>query len=704
MEQDFLTNEEFLEILGNSKMKKVRKYIKKGEYITYYNIPFGFDIETTSTEVEGEKFAFMYLWAIGALIDNKPYITYGRTWKEFEELIDKMKEKLKLSDDLRIVCYIHNQSYEFQFMCKYFEFTEVFATDDRNPISANIKGIEFKDSYILSGLSLEKTAKNLVKHDIKKMVGDLDYNLIRTHETHLSKLELNYQYNDVYIVLCYIDEMIIRYDTVYKIPKTNTGKVRLFCKKKCLGKSSYRYRELMKDLTLTVPIYKQLHSCFMGGFTHASLLHAGKKLENVSSYDFTSSYPYVMLSEKYPMTTAQYIENVSRETFFKMVNNDNLGFMCVAKFTNIRSRITYESYLSENKCKLVGGMLNNGRVMMADECVVNITNIDYDIISNCYTWDKMEISKFYWYKMEYLPKQLVECIIEMYKDKTTLKGVEGMEAEYLLKKGMLNSCYGMSVQAVLRDIIDYDEEWSMRGLTEEEEKEEINKYNQSNKRFLYYPWGVWVTAYARRNLWSGIFAIGDDYVYSDTDSIKLLNVDTHKEYFENYDAEVKQKLEKMCNYHNFSLSELSPKTKEGKEKIIGVWDYEGNYEYFKTLGAKRYMCTMNRINHITVAGLPKKKGMEYIERIAEERGLDVYEVFNDGMMVPDKETGKLTHTYIDKSMSGMITDYLGNSVLCESRSSVHLSSCSFEMSLADEYLDLLQEVDKGRITKEIAEI
>ncbi|MGC7960564.1 hypothetical protein, partial [Salmonella enterica] len=79
--------------------------------------------------------------------------------------------------------------YEFQFMRKYFDWLEdgLFAVDERKPIKALCTyGIEFRDSYILSGFSLENTAKNLTTHKVKKMVGDLDYSLIRTHLTPLT--------------------------------------------------------------------------------------------------------------------------------------------------------------------------------------------------------------------------------------------------------------------------------------------------------------------------------------------------------------------------------------------------------------------------------------------------------------------------------------------------------------------------------------
>ena len=45
----------------------------------------------------------------------------------------------------------------------------------------------------------------------------------------------------------------------------------------------------------------------------------------------------------------------------------------------------------------------------------------------------------------------------------------------------------------------------------------------------------------------------------------------------------------MCEFYNFDLELLAPVTKKGVEKIIGIWDLDGHYKRFKTLGAKRYL-------------------------------------------------------------------------------------------------------------------
>lgn len=108
---------------------------------------------------------------------------------------------------------------------------KVFAIKRRTPITAlTTDGIQFKCSYILSGLSLEKVAENLTQHKIQKLVGDLDYSKIRHSETEIKTSELPYMVNDVRIVVAYIWELMEKEGSITKIPMTATGFVRRHCK------------------------------------------------------------------------------------------------------------------------------------------------------------------------------------------------------------------------------------------------------------------------------------------------------------------------------------------------------------------------------------------------------------------------------------------------------------------------------------------
>ena len=206
---------------------------------TFYNIPAAFDIETSSFYDGEEKCAIMYEWTFGIL----NWVTYGRTWEQLKLLLSCIAGALNLDQDHRLIVYVHNLPYEFQFMRKRFSWTKVFLLDDRKPVYAITDfGVEFRCSLKLSGKSLANTAKDLTKYPCRKMVGDLDYSKIRHSQTPLTPEELKYCENDVRVVLSYIMEKIEQDGNISLIPLTNTGYVRRYCRKACfpeMGENEY---------------------------------------------------------------------------------------------------------------------------------------------------------------------------------------------------------------------------------------------------------------------------------------------------------------------------------------------------------------------------------------------------------------------------------------------------------------------------------
>lgn len=656
----------------------------------YLNCACSFDTETTSTKVNGKKAAFTYFWQF-ALTDD--FYCYGRTWLEFRTLINYISSRLSLNPEHALICYIHNLSFEFQFMRKWFKWESVFAVKDRTPIKAMTEqGIEFRDSYILSGLPLKLVAENLTSHKIKKLVGDLDYNLVRTEVTPVTDKELGYMLNDVVILIYYITEQIEQYDNIAKIPLTNTGRVRLAVKAKAFSKDKrYLTQKQMSMLTLTPELYLKLKQAFAGGFTHANKNYVGKIVKNVQSMDFTSSYPTVLLSSsRYPMSRPLEYNFISKEKFIKDLHNQKLMFFFTVTFENLLTKIDFENYLSKSKCfNAVGLVENNGRVWMAEKLSVTICSIDFEIIEKCYQWTNVEFSDITMFTCNYLPKYMLESVIQFYQQKTTLKGVEGKEREYLLYKGMLNSLYGMTVTDIAKPEITYSNEWGKELVNL---PKVIDEYNNNRYRYLYYPWGVVVTALARQNLWTGILELKNDYVYSDTDSVKFINADKHKEYFKRYNQDITEKLKTMCKIKGFDYNDLAPKTVKGIRKPLGVWDDDGFYSAFKTLGAKRYVLIENGQFKTTIAGLGKKAGADYLLKISGSDPMQAMKNFKIGLYVPAGETGKNTHTYIDDEFVENITDYQGVTSEVESLSSVHLEPASFKMTISKTFAEFLAEM------------
>ena len=701
-------------LLGNS----------KGVY--YYNVPVSFDIETTSfyrdefgtqydykqvceiqehthKKVKFEKCATMYVWQMGI----NGHIIIGRTWREFVNVCDTICRVLELNENRRMIVYVHNLAYEFQFIRTLFEWEKVFSIDLRKPIYAITKGfIEFRCSYLLSGYGLEKLGSQLQRYKVQKLVGGLDYTLLRHSQTELTQDEINYCVNDVRVVMAYIQEQIENEHGITNVPLTKTGYVRKYCRKQCLfrqvdGKrqQNYRYVDLMNELQITgIEEFEMLQRAFAGGFTHANGYYTDSVVNDVSSFDFTSSYPYVMVSEQFPMSKGVRVEVKNMRHFETLISK----YCCIfdIEFNEIFASETQDNPISLSKCFVKENYVNNnGRLVCAKRVVLTITDIDFQVIKQFYTWKSLRVGVMYCYRRGYLPTEFVKSILNLYEKKTTLKGVQGLEQEYMNSKEMLNSCYGMTVTNPLRDEFTYNGVWDITQVTNDMKEELIYRYNTSRNRFLFYPWGVFVTAYARRNLFTAIHTCKKDYIYSDTDSVKITNASDYSDYFDAYNAVVVDKLKRACKFHGIHFDLCRPKTIQGFEKMLGVWDYEGTYTRFKTLGAKRYMVEETGVLKadgktydvsLTVSGVNKRNAVPYLLDKFGQQG--VFDAFTNYLEIPPEATGKNIHTYIDYEISGELLDYTGR--LCKYRetSGVHLEPTGYSLSLSLMYLNYLRGI------------
>lgn len=705
-------------------LQGVEKHIvskgKQENKIEYYNIPAAFDIETSSFYVDKKKQGCMYIWQLGICGVNFT----GRTWEDLKETLRAVKDSLDISVYKRLVIYIHNESYEFQWMRHHFKWQQVFAIDERKVAYGVTKdGFEFRCSYILTGKSLEMVGEDLQEIKCDKL-HTLDYKQIRLSSSYISRSEMQYCINDIKIVQNLIFEKILQDGSITKIPLTKTGYVRNYLRKCCLygdekthkkQKSGQfrKYRRLMKALTIDgYREYRLLKGAFMGGYTHSNprktrkTLRAGDEknnIINIGSFDFTSDYPFQLIAHcRYPMSKGEFVRPRNNKEF-----EHNLKYYCCIfeiELHNVQATFFNDYYIPFSKCSAIKGYhLSNGRVVSADTLTLCITEIDYEIICKTYKFDKSKsrLGYFIRYRRGYLPTPIVKAVLELYKDKTELKGVDGQEEYYQLRKELLNACYGCIVTDILREEQIYDTDW--RDPKEPDPEKTIDKYNNAVTRFLFYPWGIYCTALARLSLWTGILEFGDNYIYSDTDSIKAINIDKHMRYIENYNRHCKVLLKAAMEHHGLSLDLCHPKTKDGEEKWIGFWDFEGYYEIFRTLGSKRYMTyKFNEKKKVyelslTVSGLNKKVCIPYM--LQKYKTVDkCFEVFDDDLTIPAGYTGKLTHTYIDDGCSGEIMDYRGKIGTYSEESFIHLEDQEYNLGLSQLIKDLVYLRDNDYLT------
>lgn len=674
----------------------------KKRKFSYWDIPAAFDIETTSfRDAEGNKKACMYLW--GFNLNGRS--TYGRTWEEFLALLEILRDVLNTAEQTLII-YVHNLAYEFQFMRKRLQWLDVFSLRDHQPIRARTKdGLEFRCSLIESGKKLALLAEGIREHPIKKL-DTLEYTGLRHPKTPVTDLELMYQLNDVRIVANYIYEKgKSRTGGICALPMTKTGYVRDRFRRGTIYNPdrniSQHYRKLMKELTLKPAEYLQLEATFQGGFVHGNALYIGDMLLNVASFDEISAYPAAMVGNMFPMSKGRYFANPDAEQLYKSLKY----YCCIFKwevFDLQQKPGIYDNPISQEHCfEKLGTVENNGRIVSADHLYMYITNVDLEIYREFYTWDEQRtnISMLWRYHAGYLPRPFLDVLLELYENKTKLKGLTSedghIEELYLLSKEDLNSSYGMIVQRVIRSLVVYEND------KYKEERPDIPamiaKENRSRKRFTFYPWGVFVTAYARRAVLLGaVKPCGSDYVYSDTDSAKILNAEKYIDHFKEYNDRIREKMYKTCDFYRFDRSRVEPETVKGEKKLLGAFEYEHDgkpYERFKTLGAKRYMTYSEGKFEITVAGLGKAAGCKYLQ-FCDDRpyvpSLDeIFDEFNNDLTVPAKYTGKLTHTYLDDEYQCTLIDMFGRPEVVHEYSGINLEPCEFTMNLSKQFIKFL---------------
>lgn len=109
----------FMDILmrhGNSTSRAKRKGSGGFYKVHYLECPAAFDIETTnifhrkpdgSIDNTLRPYGFMYHWQV--CIDK--YVTFGRTWAEFQRFLAMVSNNLHLSLSERLVLWVHNLSF-----------------------------------------------------------------------------------------------------------------------------------------------------------------------------------------------------------------------------------------------------------------------------------------------------------------------------------------------------------------------------------------------------------------------------------------------------------------------------------------------------------------------------------------------------------------------------------------------------------------
>lgn len=701
---------------------------------------FGLDIETTTAPAiishpDGDcsgNAAFMYHWQL----TFGEYIITGRVWETLFDILCAIETayvlgvttqgrgKKKHTFIRTAICWIANEGYEFQFMCrKKYNGRNIlrdgtFSSSMRKPLKAVLGfhngvdgGITVYDALQFS-TSLKQLAKDYCT--TQKASGDLDFNIIRNSKTKLNATEKGYCFNDV----ATLNEWAYFYLEAYVkqerfAPLTSTAIIR-----EALAQEYDRVRtnDLDNKTFSLHPSFGEYHriiwNLYRGGFTYAHRLNAGKIWHNVVGKDFTSSYPAVMLQEKLPSTPfTPGVANCEADLdkyngkawyadfhFKNLIQKQNISVENVMKL--------HEWNGSAKKCKEVTNcVIDNGKLMYAQECTVTLCEQDWETYKEFYRWDgDVNISNLMVAEKDYLPSFFRKVILHFYKQKSDLKS-QGLDdtTEYVLSKSIVNGLYGLTVQKIHFDEVVFtpEEGWNKSRLhySNEDERNEMAEVYEKElgrdqksvaargnlpKVILSPYYGIWITAIARRRLMKAINELGEDFIYCDTDSVYYKNKDKHESYFDDWNKNVYTFNDNNLPGKAFhTLGDFDPVVIKKSDKTTAE-----SYS-FKTLGAKRYIKWDGTDIKVTVAGLPHGA----LERAAKANGADTpekvrdwaIENFGDGMRIGVEEAAKNAHSYIDYPCTAEVTDNEGNTEIMHEDSSIVIYPIEFTLKIDPEY-------------------
>lgn len=566
---------------------------KKRGQPDYLDCVTAFDIETTL--IRKYKQSVLYHWQF----QIKTTTITGRTWEEFRRFYDRLQDAIP--EGCALVCYVHNLSYEWQFLRSVIPVDSVFAMDKRKILKFVSGKIEFRCSYLWTNMSLDRFLKSM---DVPaKKIKGFDYSKKRYPWTKLKKAELQYCINDVKgLTQGIIKKLQADGDNLYTVPLTSTGYSRRLAKEALKGYRRIIWRWIPSDVAL----FRALRDEFRGGDTHAHRKNANRLLrvgqfgiDELGSEDESSAYPFQLLAHKFPK------EFIPAEPQY-LLDYINYGKACLfyISFENIRLKDDDfgDPYLSKAKCtNIVEPTYDNGRILKARALRTCLNEIDFAIVAAEYDFDGYICEQLWIAQKAYLPENFRQLILDTYKKKTELKGVAGMEYEYNHQKGLFNSFYGMAVQNPCKPDYNYD---PATGLLNEDlsktEEELLAKYKKNG--WFPYQVGVWCTSYARFQLHQGIHCVDPlDFLYCDTDSVK---------YIGNYDKEF-AKLNKELKHKDLCATDPA-----GNVHYMGLFEKDDSYLAFKTMGAKKYAYEdMQGKLHITISGVNKKLGAEELGSI-----------------------------------------------------------------------------------------
>lgn len=674
----------------------------------------------------GEPVSCLYVWQIAIEDTDDIKVFMGRDWEDLNIFMHKLTTEVRRQSfygrtsvdrgtentcamvykrNVSMKIYVHNLGFEFNHLRNLYnddfakhnarkKSSNVFARDKRKPMKAQMNmnkvNVEYRDSLVLVQKSLAAWCKD-EKLPVQKLSEPKDYYLeMRTPNTPLTDEEEMYSRNDVESMIWGLKKYREKYLTLDKIPLTQTGEIRRICRKQ-VSQVNKRWAKLCHQITVsyTPDAFKRLVALFQGGWTHANKMYVGKTLHDVKCFDFASSYPAVMTTRTFPLGQFEQCDIAE----FPDLEAQDLNFgkyhwYMEVELTNVTSKLDASYWSLSKATEVEGQIVDNGRIYSCTRMRALMTDLDWDTFKQCYYYEDMKVIQLHKSEAGYLPTEMIETILDYFQYKTSLKGLPDSESLYVESKQFVNSIYGVFVTKIISAIIDFEDGgWTSK---EPDDMDFVNMLNQTKEEdsFTMYQAGVWVTAWARHNLFDFIIPMDEHIAYCDTDSIKGVFTDEDMKFVDDYNKKIEALENKVASILGIDPAKYTATTSKGKIKRLGVMEREDDCTEFKTLGAKRYVDLVNGEIECTIAGLPKRAAKDKIKSVDE---------FNTGLVWDTNESQKLIAHYEDNQEPCTWTDRDGVTYYSEAQYGICLQPTTFDLSISNEFEHFLTLLHTGII-------
>ena len=324
-----------------------------------------------------------------------------------------------------------------------------------------------------------------------------------------------------------------------------------------------------------------------GGYYMINEKYVDKIVENVYSFDSSSSHISLMARKPYPYGGFTREENMEKQ--IEVIKGDYYTWIGKFCFTGITQEIP-----------LPVDLLKYGHIVDGEYFLV-LTDVDWDWFKRVYRWKSFRIIDLFYSRKRPLEKNYARMIQRLYEEKEGQK--KGTFAKEIFKF-RAELPFGQSIKAptYLREAV-YSSSTNTFAVARKDKEEFDVVEKRLKKRDYPYQYGLWTVAYSRAELINLILRIGiDNVVYADTDCVKFVG-EENLEILKKYNREIDLEFDKI-NYKR--KMDLGPK--------IGRWKDEGLLRKFKAIGIKWYMTEDTEGNlDVKCSGADKEKLKEFLK-------------------------------------------------------------------------------------------